>query len=128
MSSIPWRKVGIKYTSNEIYLDIIEEVDAIVERYSQNLVRSLLSPNNPHPFIPPPPSNVPNSNGNIVSSEIQGRIMVNCKLSGSSITFFFSFLFFSTYPSHSSQGMPDLTLVFGNPRILEDVRFHPCVR
>jgi len=25
-------------------------------------------------------------------------------------------------------GMPDLTLIFGNPRIMDDVSLHPCVR
>jgi AP-3 complex subunit mu len=25
-------------------------------------------------------------------------------------------------------GLPDLTLSFANPSILDDVRFHPCVR
>jgi AP-3 complex subunit mu len=25
-------------------------------------------------------------------------------------------------------GMPDLTLTFMNPRLLDDVSFHPCVR
>lgn len=77
MSGIPWRKIGIKHPNNEIYVDIVEEVDCIVE-----------------------------NNGNVVSSEIQGEILGNCKLSG----------------------MPDLALIFMNPRILDDVSFHPCVR
>lgn len=25
-------------------------------------------------------------------------------------------------------GMPDLTLRFSNPRVIDDVSFHPCVR
>lgn len=25
-------------------------------------------------------------------------------------------------------GMPDLTLVFSNPQIIDDISFHPCVR
>lgn len=29
--------------------------------------------------------------------------------------------------SHLS-GLPDLTLSFANPSVLDDVRFHPCVR
>jgi len=32
ISSIPWRRTDVKYTSNEIYFDIIEEIDAILER------------------------------------------------------------------------------------------------
>lgn len=30
VSSMPWRKMGVKYSQNEVYLDIIEEVDAIL--------------------------------------------------------------------------------------------------
>ena len=32
MSIIPWRRAGVKYVQNEIYFDIIEEVDMILER------------------------------------------------------------------------------------------------
>ena len=46
------------------------------------------------------------SNGNVVFSEIRGNINCRSKLSG----------------------MPDLTLAFVNPRVLDDVSFHPCVR
>lgn len=77
MGAIPWRRVGVKYAANEIYFDIIEDIDAIVD-----------------------------VNGQVVSSEINGRIMSTCKLSG----------------------MPDLSLVFRNPRIIDDTSFHPCVR
>lgn len=45
-------------------------------------------------------------NGQTVFSEIQGYIDCCCKLSG----------------------MPDLTLSFMNPRLFDDVSFHPCVR
>eukprot|EP00003_Mantamonas_plastica_P000798 TRINITY_DN1060_c0_g2_i1.p2 TRINITY_DN1060_c0_g2~~TRINITY_DN1060_c0_g2_i1.p2 ORF type:complete len:228 (+),score=55.84 TRINITY_DN1060_c0_g2_i1:1185-1868(+) len=41
-----------------------------------------------------------------VSAEVSGEVMVNCKLSG----------------------MPDLLLVFQNPKLLDDCSFHPCVR
>jgi AP-3 complex subunit mu len=30
MSNIPWRKAGVKYTQNEIYFGIIEEIDATI--------------------------------------------------------------------------------------------------
>lgn len=33
MSIIPWRKTGVNYTQNEIYFDITEEIDCIVERW-----------------------------------------------------------------------------------------------
>lgn len=77
LSSIPWRKEGIRYANNEAYFDCIEELDAIIDR-----------------------------NGSTITCEIQGYIDCSIKLSG----------------------MPDLTLCFSNPRILDDVSFHPCVR
>ncbi|CAF0938505.1 unnamed protein product [Adineta ricciae] len=77
LSNIPWRRLGIKYTNNEAYFDLIEEIDAIIDR-----------------------------NGATVMGEIQGYIDCCVKLSG----------------------MPDLTLNFINPRLLDDISFHPCVR
>jgi len=32
LSNIPWRRLGVKYTNNEAYFDLIEEVDAIIDR------------------------------------------------------------------------------------------------
>ncbi|CAF0756714.1 unnamed protein product [Adineta ricciae] len=77
LSNIPWRRMGIRYTNNEAYFDLIEEIDAIIDR-----------------------------NGVTVMCEIQGYIDCCIKLSGN----------------------PDLTLSFVNPRLLDDVSFHPCVR
>ncbi|KAI4342903.1 hypothetical protein MLD38_027467 [Melastoma candidum] len=76
-SCVPWRMTEPKYSNNEIYVDLIEEMDAVVNR-----------------------------DGNLVKCEIYGEVKVNCHLSG----------------------LPDLTLAFSNPKILDDVRFHPCVR
>mmetsp|Transcript_8507 Transcript_8507/g.34989 ORF Transcript_8507/g.34989 Transcript_8507/m.34989 type:complete len:455 (+) Transcript_8507:111-1475(+) len=53
ISSMPWRKAGVKYAQNDIYLDIVEEVDAIVDKAGQ-----------------------------VVSSEVTGSITGNCRLSG----------------------------------------------
>jgi len=75
--NVPWRRTGIKYTSNEFFMDIVEDVDCIVE-----------------------------ANGNLVTAAVAGNIYANCKLSG----------------------MPDLTLNFVNPGLLDDVSLHPCVR
>lgn len=77
LSNVPWRRTGVKYTSNEAYFDVTEEIDAIIDR-----------------------------SGSTVFAEIQGTIEASVKLSG----------------------MPDLTLSFVNPRLLDDVSFHPCVR
>lgn len=77
ISNMPWRKTGVKYTQNEIYLDIIEEIDAIVDRH-----------------------------GITVATEVNGQIAANSQLSG----------------------IPDLSLAFLNPDLLDDCSFHPCVR
>lgn len=37
LSNIRWRAAGVKYTSNEAYFDVIEELNAIVDR-SGNVV------------------------------------------------------------------------------------------
>lgn len=45
LSNVPWRRFGVKYTNNEAYFDVIEEVDAIIDK-----------------------------NGSVVSAEIQGYV------------------------------------------------------
>ncbi|CAN9499863.1 unnamed protein product [Ophioblennius macclurei] len=77
LSNIPWRRAGVKYTNNEAYFDVVEEIDAIVDK-----------------------------SGTTVCAEIQGIVEACVRLTG----------------------MPDLTLSFMNPRLLDDVSFHPCVR
>ena len=77
ISNMPWRKSGVKYSQNEIYIDIIEEIDSIID-----------------------------ARGNVVTSEVSGILEVNCKLSG----------------------VPDLTLTFVDPELIDDCSFHPCVR
>jgi len=52
-SPIPWRKAGLKYTSNEVYFDMVEELKAIVNR-----------------------------NGVPLSTSVLGKIEANSKLSG----------------------------------------------
>ena len=77
ISSMPWREAGVQYTNNEIYLDIVEEVDSTLT-----------------------------VDGLIISSEVSGVIMGNSKLSG----------------------IPDLSLQFVDPSLIDDCSFHPCVR
>jgi len=52
-SIIPWRRSDVKYTANEIFFDLREEVDAIVE-----------------------------GNGVVTHTDIRGTLACNCKLSG----------------------------------------------
>lgn len=72
-----WRRAGVKYTTNECFVDISENIDCITDK-----------------------------NGTLIFNEIRGEINLRTKLGG----------------------MPDLTLTFVNPRILDDISFHPCVR
>jgi len=53
LTRVPWRRSDVKYTTNEIYIDIIDEIDAIIE-----------------------------SNGSMTTSRIAGTIFVDCQLSG----------------------------------------------
>jgi len=53
VSNMPWRAAGVHYTNNEIYIDIVEEIDAIVD-----------------------------VTGNVVSSDISGSIQAQSHLSG----------------------------------------------
>ncbi|XP_021853446.1 AP-3 complex subunit mu [Spinacia oleracea] len=76
-SCVPWRTTELKHSSNEVYVDLVEELDAIINR-----------------------------DGALVKCEVYGEVQVTCHLSG----------------------VPELTLSFANPSILNDVRFHPCVR
>jgi len=78
ISNMPWRAAGVTYTQNEIYMDIIEEIDAIIDAAS----------------------------GNVVQSDVSGRIQCQCQLSG----------------------IPDLLLTFKDPKLIDDCSFHPCVR
>lgn len=32
LSNVPWRRAGVKYTNNEAYFDVIEEIDAIIDK------------------------------------------------------------------------------------------------
>ncbi|KAI9114238.1 hypothetical protein K1719_014888 [Acacia pycnantha] len=76
-SRVPWRTADAKYANNEVYVDLVEEMDAIISR-----------------------------DGVLVKCEINGEVQVNSHITG----------------------IPDLTLSFANPSILDDVRFHRCVR
>jgi AP-3 complex subunit mu len=76
-SNMPWRQTGLKYSQNEIYLDIVEEIDATLDR-----------------------------SGQVISLEVSGSIIGNSRLSG----------------------MPDLSLQFTDPMVIDDCSFHPCVR
>ena len=37
LSTVPWRRAGVKYTNNEAYFDVIEEIDAIIDKSGMGL-------------------------------------------------------------------------------------------
>lgn len=37
LTNTPWRKTGVKYATNEIYFDIVEELDATIDPYDSFL-------------------------------------------------------------------------------------------
>ncbi|KMZ56679.1 AP-3 complex subunit mu-2 [Zostera marina] len=76
-SCVPWRTTDIKYKSNEVYINLVEEIDVTIS-----------------------------SDGNLVKCEVYGEIQVKSSL----------------------PGFPDMNMTFTNPSILNDVRFHPCIR
>ncbi|KAL1367146.1 hypothetical protein HN51_021205 [Arachis hypogaea] len=76
-SCVPWRTADTKYAQNEVYVDLVEEMDATINR-----------------------------DGALMKCEVYGEVQVNSHITG----------------------LPDLTLSFTNPSILDQVRFHPCVR
>ena len=53
MSIIPWRRTGVVHVQNEIFFDIIEEIDCIVE-----------------------------SNGSIIMNDVRGTVVCNSRMSG----------------------------------------------
>lgn len=94
----------MKYTNNEAYFDVVEEVDAIIDR-----------------------------TGATVFAEIQGYVCLRCKylsctVINTSCTLIICTCLFQIDCCIKLSGMPDLTLSFMNPRLFDDVSFHPCVR
>ena len=38
LSNVPWRRTGVKYTNNEAYFDVIEEIDAIIDKAGSTVI------------------------------------------------------------------------------------------
>lgn len=41
LSNIPWRRTGVKYTNNEAYFDVIEEIDAIIDKNGTTVIAEI---------------------------------------------------------------------------------------
>lgn len=42
LSVVPWRRTGVKYTNNEAYFDVIEEIDAIIDKSGNYIGKNLI--------------------------------------------------------------------------------------
>ncbi|XP_788453.3 AP-3 complex subunit mu-2 [Strongylocentrotus purpuratus] len=41
LSNVPWRRSGVKYTNNEAYFDVIEEVDCIIDKSGSTVIAEI---------------------------------------------------------------------------------------
>ncbi|KFO07469.1 AP-3 complex subunit mu-1 [Balearica regulorum gibbericeps] len=85
LSNIPWRRAGVKYTNNEAYFDVIEEIDAIIDKSDTKIF-------------------------NLIFNSVEESD--NFCVSVASVKKFH---------------LP-LCCYLQNPRLLDDVSFHPCIR
>ncbi|EPB79646.1 adaptor complexe medium subunit family protein [Ancylostoma ceylanicum] len=54
LSNIPWRRQGVKYTNNEAYFDVIEEIDAIIDKQGSTVFAEIQGYNERVlSFVPP---------------------------------------------------------------------------
>lgn len=89
LSVVPWRRTGVKYTNNEAYFDVVEEIDAIIDK-SGKAAESFKKTTHTHTKKNKGSVRMRLSTGSTITAEIQGVIDACVKLTG----------------------MPDLTLSF----------------
>ncbi|KAJ8300252.1 hypothetical protein KUTeg_021771 [Tegillarca granosa] len=41
LSNVPWRRTGVKYANNEAYFDVIEEIDAIIDKSGSTVIAEI---------------------------------------------------------------------------------------
>ncbi|KAL7839982.1 hypothetical protein SRHO_G00266400 [Serrasalmus rhombeus] len=41
LSVVPWRRTGVKYTNNEAYFDVVEEIDAIIDKSGSTITAEI---------------------------------------------------------------------------------------
>ena len=94
LSVVPWRRTGVKYTNNEAYFDVVEEIDAIIDKSGPSLI--LFDPLLCHTCGSDLHHSCP---GSTITAEIQGVIDACVKLTGMpdlTLSFMVSFLFLHT--------------------------------
>jgi len=88
--AISWRNPNVRYKQNEVYIDVVEEFSALV-----------------------------NNNGNILKTEVLGKVKFNCKLTGMPDC---KFGLNDKLSENTSSNSKDDSVN------LEDVKFHQCVK
>lgn len=110
--AVSWRREGIRYKTNEVFLDVVEEVNLLMGTGGEGGggIRGLtlnpfqyMLPSNPSHHPSPCPAPPPTSPGSVLRCDVVGRILMKCHLSD----------------------MPELRLGLNDK--LEDVTFHQCV-
>lgn len=87
LSSIPWRSTGVRHLNNELFLDVIEDLDVLFD----------------------------GKTGGVVNGEIRGAIRCDCRLSGGFDCFGAFFFSAATHKQFSfPQGCPTLSSPFSN--------------
>ncbi|KAF5101566.1 hypothetical protein D0Z00_000841 [Geotrichum galactomycetum] len=102
----PWRRSNVRYTKNELFVDIVETINLIVppaRRAGAQYAGSVSSSSAFYTNHQPQPA----ARGKPLVARVDGRIFINSHLSG----------------------VPDINLVLATgKRVLEYPTFHPCVR
>lgn len=101
-NAVSWRSEGIRYRKNEVFLDVVESVNLLV-----------------------------NASGNVIRSEILGAVKMKCYLSGMPelrLGLNDKVMFESTGRGRSPLLKPLTSAARGKSIEMEDVKFHQCVR
>lgn len=100
----PWRRSNVRYTSNELFVDIVETLNIIIPP-TRRLTRSAV-PSSSSAFYTSVPAASSQKSKPLIA-RVDGRIFINSHLSG----------------------VPDITLALNPGKYkLEYPTFHPCVR
>ena len=55
LSNVPWRRTGVKYTNNEAYFDVVEEIDVIIDKSGSTVFAEIQGYVSSSDFIKPLP-------------------------------------------------------------------------
>lgn len=79
---IPWRRSNVRHTNNEMYVDLIETVDIILQSTTKNVKLSNQVKQFDSAFYSTSSTNLYNKNLVPISGTISGQVNFTCKLTG----------------------------------------------